>query len=114
MLPSLVWKKLWEFYEPMNASTQYDYIASIWNTSLDSYASVSEYCSALELAASSFSASGPSEFPHFDSHLLAIIVLMGLPASYKITQRNILSKNGHKCLTLDLIKVDLLKCLLER
>ena len=33
---------------------------------------------------------------------------MGLLASYKINQHNILSKNGHRCLTLDLIKADLL------
>ena len=108
MLPSLIWKKLRKFYEPMNASTQYDYISSIWNTSLDNYASMSEYCGTLKLAASSFSMSGPSEFPHFDSHLLTIIALMGLPASYKITQCNILSKHRHKCLTLDAIKSDLL------
>ena len=92
----------------MNASTQYDYISSIWNTSLDNYASMSEYCGALELAASSFSTSSPSEFPHFDSHLLTIIALMGLLASYKITQHNILSKYGHKCLTLNMIKSNLL------
>ena len=92
----------------MNASTQYDYISSIWNTSLDNYALMSEYCGALELAASSFSTSGPSEFPCFNSHLLAIIALMGLPASYKITQHNILSKYGHKCLTLNMIKSNLL------
>ena len=100
----------------MNASTQYNHISSIWNTSLNNYALVSEYCSALELAASSFSASGPSEFPCFNSHLLAIIALMGLLASYKFTQHNILSKNGQKCLTLDSIKLDLLneECLPEK
>src|SRR6266478_7780397 len=60
------------------------------------------------IAVSNFAASGPAEFPHFDSHVLALIALMGLPSSYKVTQCNILSKAGSGRLMLDSIKADLL------
>src|SRR5260370_2272918 len=62
-VPSEVWKRLKELYEPLNASTQFDHLSSIWNTSLNDYSSVTEYCSALEVAASNFAASGHAEFP---------------------------------------------------
>jgi len=39
---------------------------------LNDYSSVTKYCSALEIAASNFSASGAAEFPHFDSHIPAL------------------------------------------
>ena len=62
----------------------------------------------LEMAASNFSASGAAEFPCFDSHVLVLITLMGLPPSYKVTQCNILLKAGSGNLILDSIKADLL------
>src|SRR5260370_895196 len=65
------------------ASMQFDHLSLIWNTSLDDYSSVTNYCSALEIVVSNFAASGPAEFPQFNSHVLALIALMGLPPSYK-------------------------------
>ena len=103
-IPSVVWKKLKNLYEPSNASTQFDYLSTIWNLSLDDYPSVTSYCSALEVAASNYLASGPTDF----DHMIALIALMGLPSSYKVTQRNILSKAGPVSLLLDSIKGDLL------
>src|SRR5260370_10434006 len=108
MVLSEVWKRLKELYEPLNASMQFDHLSSIWNNSLDDYSSVTEYCSALEIVASNFAASGPTEFPRFNSHVLALIAFMGLPPSYKVTQHNILSKVGSGPLMLDSIKADLL------
>src|SRR5258708_10550083 len=107
-LPSVVWKRLRELYEPLNAATQFDHLSSIWNISLDDYSSITDYCSALEVATSNFSASGASEFAWFDSHVLALIALMGLPTSYKVTQHNILSKAGSSRLMLNAIKANLL------
>src|SRR5260221_1257938 len=107
-LHSEVWTRLKELYEPLNASTQFDHLSSIWNTSLSEYSSITEYCSALEVATSNFSASGAAEFPRFDSHILALITLMALPPSYKVTQCNILLKAGSGHLMLDSIKADLL------
>src|SRR5260370_35266014 len=86
MVPSEVWRRLKELYEPLNVSTQFDHLSSIWNTSLNHYSSVTKYCSALEAAVSNFTASGATEFPCFDSHVLTLIALMGLPSSYKVTQ----------------------------
>ena len=103
-VPSLVWKKLKSLYEPSNASTQFDYLSTIWSISLADYPSVTTYCSALEVAASNYLASGPTDF----SHMLALITLMGLPSSYKVMQQNILSKAGNASLLLDSIKADLL------
>ncbi len=80
-LPLEVWKRLKELYEPLNTSTQFDHLSSIWNTSLSDYSSITEYCSALEIATSNFLVSGAAEFPHFDSHVLMLIALMGLPPS---------------------------------
>src|SRR5258708_13838079 len=79
-IPSLVWKKLKSLYEPSNASTQFDYLSTIWNLSLNDHPSVTSYCSALEVAASNYLASGPKDF----DHMIALITLMGLPASYKV------------------------------
>ena len=62
-VPSKVWRRLKELYEPLNASTQFNHLSSIWNTLLDDYSSITEYCSALERAASNFAASGAAEFP---------------------------------------------------
>src|SRR5258708_16312821 len=53
---------------------------------------------------SNYLASGPTDF----DHMIALIVLMGLPSSYKVTQCNILSKAGPVSLLLDSIKGDLL------
>src|SRR5258708_12101849 len=108
MLPSEVWKRLKELYELLNASTQFDHLSLIWNTLLNDYSSITEYCSALEMATSNFSASGAAEFPRFDSHILALITLMGLPPSYKVTQCNILLKPGPAHFMLDSIKPDFL------
>ena len=107
-LPLEVWKRLKELYELLNTSTQFNHPSSIWNTSLSDYSSITKYCSALEIATSNFLVSGAAEFPPFDSHILALIALMGLPPSYKVTQHNILSKVGSGCLMLNLIKADLL------
>src|SRR5260221_5045106 len=103
-IPSIVWKKLKNLYEPSNASTQFDYLSTIWNLSLNDYPSVTSYCSALKVAASNYLASGPKDF----DHMIALIALMGLPSSYKVTQRNILSKAGPVSLLLDSIKGNLL------
>jgi len=103
-IPSVVWKKLKNLYEPSNASTQFDYLSTIWNLSLDDHPSVTSYCSALEVAMSNYLASGPKDF----DHMIVLIVLMGLPPSYKVTQHNILSKAGPVSLLLDSIKGDLL------
>jgi len=62
-LPLEVWKRLKELYEPLNASTQFDHLSSIWNTSLNNYSSITEYCSALEVAMTNFVASRAAEFP---------------------------------------------------
>ena len=106
-VPCEVWRRLKELYEPLNASTQFDHLSLIWNTSLNHYSSVTDYCSALEQAVSNFMASGATEFPRFNSHVPALITLMGLPP-YKVTQHNILSKAGSGHLMLDSIKADLL------
>ena len=103
-IPSVVWKKLKNLYEPSNAWTQFNYLSTIWNILLTDYPSVTAYCSALEVATLNYLASGPTNF----SHQLTLIVLMGLPSSYKVTQCNILSKAGTMSLLLDLIKADLL------
>src|SRR5260370_36694402 len=102
-IPSVVWKKLKSLYEPSNASTQFNYLSTIWNISLTDYPSVTAYWSALEVAMLNYLASSPTDF----SHQLALIMLMGLPLSYKVTQCNILSKAGTSLL-LDSIKADLL------
>src|SRR5260370_29706529 len=83
-IPSIVWKKLKALYEPSNALMQFDYLSTIWaiSISLTNYPSVTTYCSILEVAASNYLASGPMDF----SHMLALITLMGLPSSYKVTQ----------------------------
>src|SRR5258708_37412420 len=104
MLPSEVWKRLKELYELLNASTQFDHLSLIWNTLLNDYSSITEYCAALEMATSNFSASGAAEFPRFDSHILALITLLGLPPSYNVTQCHILLKAGSGDLTLDSIE----------
>src|SRR5260370_4661460 len=39
-IPSVVWKKLKALYEPSNASTQFDYLSTIWAISLTDYPSV--------------------------------------------------------------------------
>ena len=44
----------------------------------------------------------------FDSHVFVLIALMGLPASHKVTQHNIISKAGLGHLMLDSIKADVL------
>src|SRR5260370_5215744 len=102
-IPSVVWKKLKNLYGPSNALTQFNYL-TIWNIWLTNYPSVTTYCSALEVAASNYLASRPTNF----SHQLTLIALMGLPSSYKVTQHNILSKAGTTSLLLDSIKADLL------
>src|SRR5260221_5706738 len=101
---SIVWKKLKNLYEPSNASTQFDYLSTIWNLSLDDYPSITSYCSALEVATLNYLASGPKDF----DHMIALIALMGLPPSYKVMQCNILSKAGPLSLLLDSIKGNLL------
>ncbi len=101
---SLVWKKLKSLSKPSNASTQFDYLSTIWSLSLNDHPSVTAYCSALEVGALNYLASRPKDF----DHMIALIVLMGLPASYKVTQHNILSKTRMGSLLLDLIKGDLL------
>src|SRR5260370_4464877 len=103
-IPSMVWKKLKNLYEHSNPSTQFDYLSTIWNILLTNYPSVTAYCSALKVAASNYLASRPTDF----SPQLTLIALMGLPSSYKVTQRNILSKAGTTSLLLDSIKSDLL------
>ena len=65
---------------------------------------VTAYCSAIETAASNYLATGPTDF----AHLLALIALMGLPSSYRMAQRNILSKADSNALQLDSIRRDLL------
>jgi len=102
---SIVWKKLKALYEPWNlASTQFHYVSTIQNLSLDNYPSITAYCSALEVAASNYLASGPKDL----DHMIVLFVLMGLPPSYKVMQHNILSKTGLVSLLLDSIKGDLL------
>ena len=103
-VPSEVWKKLKNLYKPSSLSTQFGYLSTIWGISLDDYPLVTAYCSMLELAASNYFASGPTDF----AHQLALVALMGLPPSYKMTQCNILSKAGTSALLLDSIKGDLL------
>src|SRR5258708_5353479 len=103
-IPLMVWKKLKNLYEPSNASMQFDYLSTIWNLSLDDHPSVTAYCLALEVAASNYLASGLKGF----DHMIALIVLMGLPPSYKVTQHNILSKAGPLSLLLDSIRGNLL------
>ncbi len=103
-IPSVVWKKLKNLYKPSNASTQFNYLSTIWNLSLDDHPSVTSYCSALEVATLNYLASGPKDF----DHMIVLIMLMGLPPSYKVTQCNILSKAGPVSLLLDSIKGDLL------
>ena len=90
-VPSEVWKKLKDLYKPSNLSMQFDYLSAIWNITLNDYQSVTAYCSALETASSNYSASRPPGSPAFDSHMLTLVALMGLPSSYKVTQCNILS-----------------------
>ena len=80
-VPSMVWRKPKDLYKPSNASTQFNYLSTIWTISLTDYPSVTTYCSALKVAASNYLASGPKDF----SHQLALIMLMGLPSSYKAT-----------------------------
>src|SRR5258708_22151890 len=103
-IPSIVWKKLKDLYEPSNLSTKFDYLSIIWNISLSDYSSITAYCSALEVAASNYLASGPMDF----THMLTLIALMRLPSSYKVMQHNILSRAGSSTLLLDAIKGDLL------
>ncbi len=103
-IPSIVWKKLKNLYEPSNASTQFDYLLTIWNLSLNDYPSITSYCSALKVATLNYLASGPKDF----DHMIALIALMGLPPSYKVMQHNILSKAGPLSLLLDSIKGNLL------
>jgi transposase InsO family protein len=107
-LPSIIWRKLKQLYEPTNLSTQFDYAATIFRASLNDHSSVSDYCAILENAAANYTASGPAFHSQFPSHLLALFALMGLPPSYKVTQRNILSRVGTGALNLDAIKGDLL------
>ena len=103
-VPSKVWKRLKNLYKLSNLSTQFGYLSTIWNISLDNYPLVTAYCSALEIAASNYLASGPTDF----AHQLALVALMGLPPSYKMIQCNILLKAGTSMLLLDSIKGDLL------
>src|SRR5258708_1259129 len=103
-IPSIVWKKLKKLYEPSNASTQFNYLSTIWNLSLNDYPSVTSYCSALEVATLNYLASGPKGF----DHMIALIVLMDLPPSYKGMQCNIRSKALPLSLLLDSIKGNLL------
>src|SRR5260370_20703123 len=49
-IPSVVWKKLKNLYEPSNTSTQFDYLSTIWNILLTNYPSVTTYCLALKVA----------------------------------------------------------------
>src|SRR5260370_1585393 len=85
-IPSVVWKKLKNLYEPSNAWTQFNYLSTIWNILLTDYPSVTTYCSALEVVMLNYLASRPPNF----SHQLALIVLMGLPSPYNLTQPTIL------------------------
>ncbi|SRR5258708_3472849 len=103
-IPAIAWKRLKDFYEPSNLSTQFDHLSTIWNISLDDHTSVTDYCSALELTMTRYLASGPIDM----WHMLSLIALMRLPSSYKVTQCTILSKAGPSVLLMDSIKGDLL------
>ena len=81
-IPSEVWTKLKNLYEPTNLSTQFRYLSTIWGISLDDYPSITAYCLALEVAASNYLTSRLTNF----ADQLALIALMGLPASYKMVQ----------------------------
>ena len=48
-VPSMVWKKLKDLYEPSNASTQFDYLSTIWTISLSHHLLICTQSSSIEL-----------------------------------------------------------------
>jgi hypothetical protein len=107
--PHEVWSTLRDM--PRGASTQYFIAEKIFGTTLSQHASISANIAAVQTAATKYvhaaTRSHAASMTPIPSHLLVLLVLHGLPATYHVIQTTLLA--GSEELTMERVKIALMQ-----